>query len=201
MPIAQLGSRPQILAASRGTTRASRPRSRRCRSRPAGHVGRDVRLALGDLAAVVVAEVDHTRRGSRAVSADRAPARRLARRSSAGLCRRQDDVTVGVAARVEDRRRAAPVDAGEGVRLGGGTNRVDGHLDVAVSAVLEADGIDSPDPSWRWIWLSVVRAPIAPHGTASAMYWGVIGSRNSQPTGSPLSSSRAARAAPDAGPR
>ena len=53
---------------------------------------------------------------------------------------------------------------------------------------LKPTGIDSPDPSWRWIWLSVVRAPIAPQETASAMYCGVIGSRNSQPTGRPVSS-------------
>ncbi len=46
-------------------------------------------------------------------------------------------------------------------------------------------GIDRPDPSWRCIWLSVVRAPIAPQATVSAMYCGVIGSRNSQPTGEP----------------
>ncbi len=48
---------------------------------------------------------------------------------------------------------------------------------------LKPTGIDRPEPSWRWIWLSVVRAPIAPQETASAMYCGVIGSRNSQPTG------------------
>ena len=50
---------------------------------------------------------------------------------------------------------------------------------------LKPTGIDRPEPSWRWIWLSVVRAPIAPHETRSEMYCGVIGSRNSQPTGTP----------------
>ncbi len=50
---------------------------------------------------------------------------------------------------------------------------------------LKPTGIDSPEPSWRWIWLSTVRAPIAPQQTASEMYCGVIGSRNSQPTGRP----------------
>ena len=50
---------------------------------------------------------------------------------------------------------------------------------------LKPIGIERPEPSWRWIWLSVVRAPIAPQETASAMYWGVIGSRNSVPTGRP----------------
>ena len=49
-------------------------------------------------------------------------------------------------------------------------------------------GIDRPDDSWRCTWLSTVRAPIAPHPTVSAMYCGVIGSRNSQPTGRPSSS-------------
>ena len=63
---------------------------------------------------------------------------------------------------------------------------------------LKPTGIDRPEPSWRWIWLSVVRAPIAAHETVSEMYCGVIGSRNSQPTGRPRrrtssSSSRAAR--------
>ena len=50
---------------------------------------------------------------------------------------------------------------------------------------LKPIGIDRPEPSWRWTWLSTVRAPIAPQHTASAMYCGVIGSRNSQPTGTP----------------
>ena len=52
---------------------------------------------------------------------------------------------------------------------------------------LKPIGIERPEPSWRWIWLSVVRAPIAPQATASEMYCGVIGSRNSQPIGSPVS--------------
>ena len=51
----------------------------------------------------------------------------------------QDDVAVGIAGRVEDRRRAAVVDAGEGVRDRGGADRVDRDLNVAVGAVLEAD--------------------------------------------------------------
>ena len=50
---------------------------------------------------------------------------------------------------------------------------------------LNPTGIDRPEPSWRWIWLSVVRAPIAPQATVSEMYCGVIGSSNSQPTGTP----------------
>ena len=65
---------------------------------------------------------------------------------------------------------------------------------------LKPTGIDRPEPSWRWIWLSVVRAPIAPQLTASEMYCGVIGSRNSHPTGSPnastSSSTRRARRNP-----
>ena len=63
---------------------------------------------------------------------------------------------------------------------------------------LKPTGIDRPDPSWRWTWLSVVRAPIAPQATVSEMYCGVIGSRNSQPIGrssasTSSSSSRAVR--------
>ena len=53
---------------------------------------------------------------------------------------------------------------------------------------LKPTGIERPEASWRWIWLSVVRAPIAPQATTSEMYCGVIGSRNSQPIGSPRSS-------------
>jgi hypothetical protein len=63
---------------------------------------------------------------------------------------------------------------------------------------LKPTGIDRPEASWRWTWLSVVRAPIAPQVTASAMYCGVIGSSHSQPTGRPsetmsISSRRAVR--------
>ena len=50
---------------------------------------------------------------------------------------------------------------------------------------LKPTGIDRPDARFLWIWLSVVRAPIAAHVTASEMYCGVIGSRNSLPVGSP----------------
>ena len=66
---------------------------------------------------------------------------------------------------------------------------------------LKPTGIDRPEPSWRWIWLSVVRAPIAPQATVSEMYCGVIGSRNSQPTGRPRpsTSSSSSRARAQAG--
>ena len=53
---------------------------------------------------------------------------------------------------------------------------------------LKPTGIDSPDARLRWIWLSAVRAPIAAQVTASEMYCGVIGSRNSLPVGSPSAS-------------
>ena len=59
---------------------------------------------------------------------------------------------------------------------------------------LKPIGIERPEPSWRWIWLSVVRAPIAPQATASEMYCGVIGSRNSQPIGRPRSSTSSSSA-------
>ena len=48
---------------------------------------------------------------------------------------------------------------------------------------LNPTGTDRPDASSRCTWLSVVRAPIAPQLTRSAMYCGVIVSRNSQPGG------------------
>ncbi len=63
---------------------------------------------------------------------------------------------------------------------------------------LNPTGMERPDASCRCTWLSVVRAPIAPQVTVSAMYCGVIGSSHSQPTGMPRprmsrSSRRAAR--------
>src|SRR5712691_2217264 len=65
---------------------------------------------------------------------------------------------------------------------------------------LKPTGIDSAEASSRCTWLSVVRAPIAPQVTRSAMNCGVMGSRNSQPAGTPSaarsSSSRRARRSP-----
>jgi hypothetical protein len=72
--------------------------------------------------------------------------------------------------------------------MAGGVHGIDRDLDVAVGAVT-----DRPDASSRWTWLSVVRAPIAPQLTRSAMYCGVIVSRNSQPTGRPSSPSHKSR--------
>ena len=61
---------------------------------------------------------------------------------------------------------------------------------------LNPTGMDRPEASWRWTWLSVVRAPIAPQVTVSAMYCGVIGSSHSQPTGRPIATmSRSSRRA------
>ena len=51
----------------------------------------------------------------------------------------QDDMAVRVAGRVQDRRRAAVIDAREGMRHRRGAHRVDRNLDVAVGAVLKAD--------------------------------------------------------------
>ena len=96
-------------------------------------------------------------------------------------------MAVGVAGGAEDRRAAAELDAGERVAGPGRAKRIDGDADVAVGPFLKPIGIDSPDASWRWVWLSVVRAPIAPQATVSAMYCGVIGSRYSQPIGRPIS--------------
>ena len=50
---------------------------------------------------------------------------------------------------------------------------------------LKPTGQERPEASSRWIWLSVVRAPIAAQATRSAMYCGVVMSRNSQPAGRP----------------
>ena len=44
---------------------------------------------------------------------------------------------------------------------------------------LKPTGIESPLAISRWVWLSVVRAPIAAHATRSARYWGVTGSSTS----------------------
>src|SRR5262252_1404940 len=57
---------------------------------------------------------------------------------------------------------------------------------------LKPTGIERPDASSRCTWLSVVRAPMAPHETRSDVNCGEIGSRNSQPAGSP-SSARSSR--------
>src|SRR6059036_1291552 len=46
---------------------------------------------------------------------------------------------------------------------------------------LKPTGIERPEASSRWTWLSVVRAPIAPQVTRSEVNCGVIGSRNSEP--------------------
>ena len=50
---------------------------------------------------------------------------------------------------------------------------------------LKPTGIDSPEASSRWTWLSVVRAPIATHEVRSAMCCGIWISRNSEPLAAP----------------
>ena len=50
---------------------------------------------------------------------------------------------------------------------------------------LKPTGQLRPEASWRWLWLSVVRAPMAPQATSSAMYCGLSRSRNSVPVGTP----------------
>ncbi len=52
---------------------------------------------------------------------------------------------------------------------------------------LNPTGQERPEASSRCTWLSVVRAPIAPQAMRSAMYCGVIMSRNSVAAGSPIS--------------
>jgi hypothetical protein len=56
-------------------------------------------------------------------------------------------------------------------------------LHIAVGAVLESHRTRQSGSQLAVNLLSVVRAPMAPHDTRSAMYCGVIMSRNSQPAG------------------
>jgi hypothetical protein len=63
---------------------------------------------------------------------------------------------------------------------------------------LKPIGAELPDASSRWTWLSVVRAPIAPHAIRSPMYCGEIVSSSSLADGTPrrpmsISNSRAMR--------
>ena len=51
---------------------------------------------------------------------------------------------------------------------------------------LKPIGADRPEASSRCTWLSVVRAPMAPHEIRSPMYCGEITSRNSLPAGKPM---------------
>ena len=93
---------------------------------------------------------------------------------------------VGIAGRAHERGAAVPVDAEERLR------RAAAAVQPSIATLrspsvpfLNPTGIDRPDASWRWIWLSVVRAPMAPQLIRSAMYCGLIGSRNSVAVGRP----------------
>src|SRR5690242_21723782 len=50
---------------------------------------------------------------------------------------------------------------------------------------LKPTGIDRPDASSRWTWLSVVREPIATQAVRSAINCGIYVSRNSVAVGAP----------------
>ena len=65
---------------------------------------------------------------------------------------------------------------------------------------LKPTGMDRPEASSRWTWLSVVRAPMAPQETRSEMNWGEMGSRNSQPAGSPISARSSRKRRPSRSP-
>ena len=52
---------------------------------------------------------------------------------------------------------------------------------------LKPIGIDKPEAISRWVWLSVVRAPMAVQLIRSAMYWGTTGSSSSVAAGRPIS--------------
>ena len=101
----------------------------------------------------------------------------------------------------DDRRRALLGDRQE-TGAGARPTRIASMATCTLPSVpfLKPTGIDRPDASSRWIWLSVVRAPIAPQATRSAMNCGVIGSRNSVPAGSPMSRRSIEQAARQAQP-
>src|SRR5882672_3720988 len=110
----------------------------------------------------------------------------------------QDDVAVLVALGRNDGRVAALGNREEMMCLLRRSDRFRGNAHVAIGPVLESHRHERPLASSRCTWLSVVRAPIAPHATKSAMYCGVIMSRYSQPAGRPaalisINSSRATR--------
>ncbi len=107
-------------------------------------VARDVDLAFVPALAVGVRAVDHELRrepGRGELLACRGDARRVVVRRLAAA---QDDVAILVAGSVHDRRVAALGHRQEMMRRGRGLDRVDGDLDVAVGAVLEADRAREP---------------------------------------------------------
>ena len=103
------------------------------------HIARHVDLSLVLLAAVGMAAIDH----QGAVEL-RGLDLGTGRSHMGGVVVRclataQDDVAVGVAARLDDRDLAIFVHRQEMVRAGGGLDRIGGDPDVAVGAVLETD--------------------------------------------------------------
>lgn len=107
----------------------------------AQHVGRDDLLAARIATAVGVAAIDHDHRieaGLGQLLLGAGDADRVV--VGAIVAAAQDDVHIGVAARVDDAREAVLVDAQEAVAHAGRAHRVDGDLQAAVGAVLEADG-------------------------------------------------------------
>ena len=191
LAVVELPERRAPGARRRGTTRASRRRSRRCRRRS----GRRRRRRRPAGARAPCRCCRARRRSSRARARPAAAqqrerrARPPRRRSSEPPCRRAGSrgsrgcraCRGSPACRRRRSRRT---------RGGAAAARTASTATWTLPSVrfLKPTGIDRPDPSWRWIWLSVVRAPIAPQQTASEMYCGVIGSRNSQPTGRPSAS-------------
>src|SRR5438093_7290856 len=106
-----------------------------------GDVAPGDRLAAVVLVAVAVARVDHEPR--RKPSVDERRGRLLhAHGVVVGTARApaQDDVAIGVTARGDNRAEPLLGHAGELVGMPGGAHGVDGDLDAAVGAVLEADG-------------------------------------------------------------
>ena len=144
------------------------------------------RLVLRLLAAVGVAGIDHQPRrnaGLTQLGAGRLDAGGIIVRRAAAA---QDDVAVLVAGGRGDRRAAALGHRHEMVRLRGRLHRVDRDPHVAVGAVLEADRAGQPRSQLAMdLALGGARADRAPSDTRSAMYCGVVMSRNSAPAGRP----------------
>jgi hypothetical protein len=84
-------------------------------------------------------------------------------------------VAVGVAARGDDRAEPLLGDAEELVRCAAARTASMAICTPPSVPFLKPTGIERPDASSRCTWLSVVRAPIAPHDTRSEVNCGEIG--------------------------
>ena len=168
-----------------GTTPASRRRSRCCRPRPGAPTSAAAAGWRVWSLRLLSCEASITTRSGRPAARSCPSASSTALGAVVGRVRARRAGSCGSrGCRVVWRIAGVPalVDTCESVRHRGGAHGVDRDLHVAVGAVLEARPASTGrSRAGGAIWLSVVRAPIAPQATASEMYCGVIGSRNSQP--------------------